>query len=163
MQLLSSAMLLLGVTMAAEAPGFDECDVLYNASVKSLQTPHHVYSTKTLAGGARESPNEAIFVAGVEYVRIHGSWTRSPMVVQEMIEAAQEKLKTRPDVCMVAATETINGEAVTTYKVHNKVTNSDSQVRILRSSGLLQGQTLLLPDKSRMEVRYDYTNVHLPN
>jgi hypothetical protein len=162
MNLLSSAVMLCGVAMASAAQTSDDCDTLYNANIKSLQTPHHVYSTKTSAGGVKAPASEAIFTAEAEYVRIHGNWQRSPMMPRDMIAAAQEKLKSRPDICSVAKTETINGEVVTTYKVHNKATDSDSQVRILQSSGLLQGQSLLLPDKSRMEVRYEYTNVHLP-
>ena len=34
----------------------DDCTVLYNASIKTLQTPHHVFSTKTPASGVKATP-----------------------------------------------------------------------------------------------------------
>ncbi len=162
MNVLSSVALLWGVAMAAAVRASDDCDALYYASIKSLQTPHHVYSTKTSAGGVIAPATEAIFIAEVEYVRIHGNWQRGLMIPRDMIAAAHEKLRSHPDICRVIRVETINGEVVTSYDVHNKATDSNSQVRILKSSGLLQGQSLLLSDKSRMEVRYEYTDVHLP-
>jgi hypothetical protein len=140
----------------------ESCDALYNASIKALQTPHHVYSTKTLANGTKAPGGESIYAAGREYVLIGGAWKRSPMTPQDMIEAAQDKLKTHPDVCTTAGTETINGQAVTVYKVHNNESDTDSLVRVLTSSGLLLGQTLTLPDGAHMEIRYEYAHVQPP-
>jgi hypothetical protein len=148
--------------LALSGHAAESCDALYNASIKALQTPHHVYSTKTLANGTKAPGGESIFAAGREYVLIGGAWKRSPMTPQDMIEAAQDKLKTHPDVCTAAGTETINGQPVTVYKVHNNESETDSLVRVLKSSGLLLGQTLTLPDGARMEIRYEYAHVQPP-
>jgi hypothetical protein len=157
------AMLVIGMGLALLAHGADyTCDTLYNASIKTLQTPHHVYSTKTLANGVKTPSGESIYAGGTEYILLSGSWKRSSMKPQDMIEAAQEKLKTHPDSCTSTGSETINGQAVTTYRVHNNEVDTDSKVWILKSSGLLLGQSLNLPGNSRMEVRYEYTNIHAP-
>ncbi|MEP6548682.1 MAG: hypothetical protein ABJD53_14565 [Gammaproteobacteria bacterium] len=153
------AFVAIALPFAAHA---DNCDALYNAGIKSLQTPHHVYSTKSVAGAVKTPTGESIFAGGIEYILISGSWKRSPMTPQDMIEAAQEKLKTHPDVCTAAGTETIAGQAVITYKVHNNESDTESLVRILKSSGLLLGQSVTLPGDSHMEIRYEYTNVHPP-
>lgn len=163
----SIATRIVALTLAAVAPllsarAADNCDALYNASIKSLQTPHHVFSSKTSAAGVKAPTGESIYAGGIEYILIDGSWKRSPMTPQDMIELAQEKLKTHPDTCASAGTETIDGKAVITYKVHNNEGDTDSLVRVLTSSGLLWGQSVILPGNARMEIRYEYTNVRAP-
>jgi hypothetical protein len=152
----------IGIALAWPAHASDTCDVLYNAGIKTLQTPHHVYSTKTPVHGVKLPSGVSIFAGGIEYILLDGKWQRSRMTPQDMIENAQEKLKTHPDICTAAGAENINGQAVTTYKVHNNENETDSQVQILISSGLLLGQSVTMPDDSRMDIRYEYTNVQPP-
>jgi hypothetical protein len=150
------------LALSASAFAANSCDALHEAGIKAVQTPHHVYSITTSGrAGKAVPPSEAIF-AGVGYLQIHGQWRRSPMPQQDMIEAAQEKLKTHPDTCTVAGDQTVDGLAVTTYKVHNNESGTDSQARILKSNGLLLGQTLILPNGSVVKTRYDYANVQAP-
>ena len=51
---------------------------------------------------------------------------------------------------------------MTAYKVHNNESNTDQQVTILKSNGLLHGSTLMLPNGPRVETRYDYSDVQPP-
>jgi hypothetical protein len=168
------------LTFAAPAFAANTCDALYSAAVKSTQTPHHLYSTTThssesmhrsdtfkrLSGKAmytgKTESGEAIFDGKTEYLQLHGKWMRSPMTQQDMLETAQENMKTHPDTCAVLGDQTAGGQALTAYKVHNNDVGTDSQVRVLKSSGLLQGQTLTMPDGSVVETRYDYGNVQAP-
>lgn len=146
--------------VVASAAHADPCDALYNASIKSLQTPHHVLSTSTRAGKTRTS--EAIYAGGVEYVLINGSWKRSPMTITDMVEAAQDKLKTHPDVCTAKGENTVDGQAVDVYAVHSKEAETDQEVRVSKSTGLMQGSTAKLPGGNVLETRYDYTDVRAP-
>lgn len=146
--------------MCAPAYADNSCDVLYLAGIKSVQTPHHVYSTTTKRG--KQQAGEAIYAGGVEYMELHGKWLRSPKTQQAMLEAAQEKLKTHPDDCAPVGDQTIDGQTVSSYKVHNKELGTTQWVRILKSNGLMQGATLTLPDGSVVESRYEYDNVHAP-
>lgn len=151
------------MAFVTSARAADTCDALYNAGIKAVQMPHHVYTTTTAGrAGKVVPPSEAIFAGGVEYLRVGGQWRRSAMPQKAMLEAAQEKLKTHPDTCTVAGDRTIDGQAVTTYKVHNKESGSDSLVHILKSNGRLLGQTLTLPDGSVVNSRYEYSNVQPP-
>jgi hypothetical protein len=136
------------------------CDALYNAAIRSLQTPHHVYSTRTTRDG-KSKTGEALYAGGAEYLRMGGQWRRSKMPQNETLEAAREKLKTHPDTCVAAGEATVDGQPVMTWTVHNGESETDSQVHIL-SSGLLLGQTLTLPDGSVVKTRYDYANVQPP-
>lgn len=150
------------LSLCGPAFAANPCDALYNASIKAVQTPHHVYTTTT--GGRSEKPqsSEAIFAGGVEYLQIHGQWRRSAMPQRYMVAAAQERLRTHPDTCTLDGDETVDGQAVTTYKVHSNADGTDSRVHILKSTGLLLGQTLTRPDGSVVKTRYDYTNVQPP-
>jgi hypothetical protein len=168
------------LTCALPAFAADPCDALYNAGIKAVQTPHHVYSTTThsaetmhqsdtfkrLTGKAmytgKTESVEAIFNGKIEYLQLHGEWKRSPMPQQDMVEAAQEKLKTHPDTCTFVGDQMVDGQAVGVYKAHNNESDANQQVRILKSNGLMQGGTLTLPDGSTVETRYEYSNVQAP-
>ena len=158
--ILASA-LLAGAAFAHSAYAADTCDALYQASIKTFQTPHHAYSTSTPRGGQPKT-GEAVLSGGVEYIQLRGRWMRSPMTPQEMTDEARDKLKTHPDTCSVVGTRLAGGQRVTVYKVHSKESGTDQQVRILNSSGLLQGGTATLPDGMTVDTRYEYGNVQAP-
>ncbi len=149
------------VALAPASHANNTCDALYQAGIKSVQTPHHVYSTTTLRDG-RPQTGEAVYAGGVEYLLFHGKWMRSPMSQQAMLEGAQDKLKTHPDICTLVGKQTVDGQLVSVYEVHNNEAGTDQMVRILDASGLMQGSTLTLPNHSVVETRYDYANVQAP-
>jgi hypothetical protein len=139
----------------------DACDPLYRSAIKSVQTPHRVYSTTTMRGG-KAVTREAVYAGGVEYLNLGGRWSRSPMPQKDMIEAAEEKLKTHPDICTRIGDSRAGGETVGVYKAHNKELGTDQEVRIIESSGLMQGGRMSLPNGSVVETRYEYDNVTAP-
>jgi len=140
---------LAGTVFAAPARGANTWDALYDAGIKAVQLPHHVSTTKTDGRtGKVVQSTEGVFTGGLEYMRVGGRWRRSPLPQQPMLGAAQEKLKTHPDTCTDARDETVEGHAVTTHKVHDKEGGTDSLAHIFKSTGLLLGQTLTLPDGS---------------
>jgi hypothetical protein len=55
----------------------------------------------------------------------------------------------------------VGGQAVSVYKAHSNEMETDQTVRIFKSSGLLQGATMGLPNGG-MEIRYEYDNVQAP-
>lgn len=138
----------------------DPCDLLYEAAIKSLQTPHHVFNTTTQAGKVQRG--EAIYAGGVEYLQRGGQWQRSRMAVAEMVEAAKENLKTHPDVCSAQGSRMVDALAVDVFAVHSKEGGTDQEVRVAKATGLLQGSTMKLPDGALIETRYDYANVQVP-
>lgn len=153
--------LIIAIASPLAASAADPCDALYNAGIKSLQTPHHVFTTSTRSGG-KPRAGEAIYAGGVEYLQLNGKWQRSPLPQQEMVEAAQEKLRTHPETCTLVGDQSADGQAVSVYKVRDKDSGTEQLVRILKSNGLLQGSTVTLPDGSVVETRYEYTNVRAP-
>jgi len=150
-----------GSAPAVGANAADTCDVLYSAGIRAVQTPHHVYSSTTHRGGKPQS-GEAVYAGGIEYVLLNGKWQRSPMTPQDMLEAAQARLKAHSDTCTLVGDQMVGGQTVSVYKAHDNERGTEQLVRILKSSGLLQGSTLTLPDGTVVETRYEYTNVRAP-
>ncbi|MEO8924326.1 MAG: hypothetical protein ABI330_16100, partial [Caldimonas sp.] len=102
-----------------------------------------------------------IYAGGVHYLKVDGEWQRSRMTTQDMVQMMQEKLKTHPDICTRMGDQTIGGQAVSVYKAHNNEVGTDQVVRIFKSSGLMQGDTVSLPNQS-VEMRYEYAGVQAP-
>ncbi len=150
----------LAAAMTTPVLAVNSCDEAYQAGIKSIQTPHHLYSTTTMPGG-KSRIGETIYAGGVEYLKNGSQWKRSRMKPQDMVELAQEKMKTHPDTCTRLADQSVGGQAVAVYKVHNNEENIDQVVRVFRSNGLMQGATLSLPSQS-VETRYEYGNVQAP-
>lgn len=168
------------IAFTTPASAADTCDVLYQAAIKTLQTPHHVYTTTTHSTEqmrnsdtfkrgtgralyqARTESSEAIFDGKVEYLRVHGKWMRGRMSRDDMLELAQEKLKTHPDTCTPAGDQTIGGQAVSVYTARNREAGSQQTVGVFKSTGLLQGGTVTMPDGGVVETRYEYDNARAP-
>lgn len=146
---------------AAPARANNSCDAVLDAGIKQVQTPHHVHSsTKTSSGKVTSS--EAIFVGGVEYLRVgDGNWRRSPMTAREMLQDAQDKRKeSSADTCRNLGDQTVAGQAATLYDFHPGG-GVDSKIWISKSSGLPLRQTIDL-DGTVIDGRTDYTNVQAP-
>jgi hypothetical protein len=137
------------------------CDAVYNAGIKTVQTPHRLFSTNTRNGKATSS--ETVFADGVEYYRLDGRWQRSLMTAKEMLAAAEEKLKAQPDTCVVVEDDIAEGQAIAVYQVRNSEMESESRVRVFKGSGLLQGQSAGVVGQSAMETRYEYSDVKAPS
>lgn len=159
----------------------DGCDAVYQAGLKSVQTPHHMYITTThgdermrdsekfrhltgkpLYAGKTES-SEAVFDGKAEYLQVHGKWRRSPVAQADMLAAAKEKLQTRPDSCTAKGEQSIDGQTVEVYAVRGNGSGSEQLVRISKSSGLLQGGSSTQSDGTVVNARYAYDDVHAPD
>ena len=178
--LLGAALSACALTLTTPAFGDNSCDPVYQAAVKSLQTPYHSYSTMTrgaeamsrsdsfkrLTGKAmyaKTETTESIFDGKASYIQIHGKWTRSRAAQADMVDNAREKLKTHPDTCTLAGNQTVDGQPVSVYTISDAEAGSGpgGQLRILKSNGLLQGGTQNLGDQM-IETRYDYIHVQAP-
>ena len=155
-----SALLLTAATMITPAHAANVCDAVYQAQIKSIQTPNHSYQANTMAG--KSVVGEGVFAGGVEYVKSNGQWKRSPITQQDMLEIGQEKLKTHPETCTVVGDQNKDGQAVTMYKLHNTELGVDAQVWIAKSSGLRVHETVLFDSQNSTDIRYDYSNVQPP-
>ncbi len=149
------------ISAALNSAHAGSCDPVFQAGIKSVQTPHHVFSTVTRAG--KVTPSESIFVGGVEYVQHDGHWQPSKVTAAQMLSDAKENAASQTSTCTPRPDEVIGGETVAVYAVHNSETDADSTVRIFKSRGLLQGQTAKIPDGPNVETRYEYSNITAPN
>ncbi len=151
----------LAVAMTHPALAANTCDEVYQAGIKTVQTPHHLYYTITQGQGKLPS-TELVYAGGVTYVKMDGKWRRSIMKPQDQLELAKDDVKTKlPDTCTRVGDQTIGGQAVSVYKAHKNEAGTEQVIRIFRSSGLLQSDTVSLSNQS-VEMRYEYTDVRAP-
>ncbi|MEO6799574.1 MAG: hypothetical protein ABI178_06530 [Rhodanobacter sp.] len=184
-QLLPSCVLagICALAFAAPALADNSCDAPYSAVVKSTQTPRHVYSTRThsaqemqdsdhfkrLTGkptySSKTEISESIVPGGAfDYGTVKGQWKRQPSSAKDNLEMAQDRLNAHEDTCTLVGDQTADGQSVTVYQLHRKGADdhADTQLRVLKSSGLFEGQTTKWPGGSSIVTRYDYNNVQPP-
>ncbi len=172
--------LVAAMVVAESACAADACDPVYEATIKALQTPNHAYLTmihsdgemansntfKRLTGKAmyasKTETSETIFDGKTAYLLYHGKWMRSPMQPKDVLNDAQEKAKAHAATCTLVGAQSIDGQAATLYKVHNRETDTDEQVWVSNSSGLPVHVKSMDASGNGDEMRYEYTNVHAP-
>jgi len=146
-----------------------ECKVVFDATDKVADTPHHIYSVRTGPGKeTTQQKNELIYAGGVIYVQVRGQWRKSPLTPTQQREQQQENRKNAKNIsCHHLRDETVNGEPAAVYSAHAETedTKSDAVVWISKSSGLLLRQDENLDsdgDKFQVSARYEYGNVTPP-
>lgn len=151
------------MTFAGPARADASCDPVYDAGIKQMQTPHHIFTSRSAHGGMGASTTETIFAGGIVYVQLHGQWQRSPISASEMLRNAQDKRKSDSgdDTCRALGEDAVDGEATAVYSLHNDG-GADSKLWVSKANGSLLRQTIRLPDGSLIDSRYDYANVVAP-
>ena len=159
----ASLALLISTGGAALAHADASCNPVYDAGIKQLQTPHHVYTTRSGHAGHAAQKSETIYAGGVEYMQLDGRWQRSRLTAAEMLASAQEKRKTSAEgeTCKALGDEKVGDAAASVYSLHND-DGVDSRLWLAESDGSLLRQTITLPDGSTVDSRYDYANVQAP-
>ena len=158
-----SLALLFSIAGAAPAHADASCNPVYDAGIKQLQTPHHIYTTRSGHAGRAVQKSETIYAGGVEYMQLGGRWQRSPLTAAEMLASAQEKRATPAagETCKALGDENVGDAAAAVYSLHND-DGVDSMLWLAKSDGSLLRQTITLPDGSTVDSRYDYANVQSP-
>jgi hypothetical protein len=73
----------------------DSCQPVFDALTKVVTTPNHGYSTQTgslVKGKTRSS--ETIFVQGARYVRVDGTWAKSLLRTEDILQQEKENRRT---------------------------------------------------------------------
>jgi len=134
------AITLLALASIAHA-GDGSCDAVYRAGIKAVQTPHHLYTHTTARDGMVVTGESIAPGDSFQYRKANGTWTRRPSSDKDNLEMAQDKLRSDPDTCTLIGDQTVDGQAVVAYAVHANQRHTASEVRIVKASGLLEGQT----------------------
>jgi hypothetical protein len=151
--------LLIGATPVA-AQG--DCQLVFDAGSKVLDTPAHLYITMNMGGTPQTG--ESIYVAGTMYTKFGDKWSVSPVSLQEMKAMAQKNRQTNKTTCRYLKDEPVNGEMAAVYSMHDESPKgtSDSQVWISKAKGLPLRSEVDLGDKNHVSTRYEYGNVKPP-
>jgi len=160
--------LLIGTTALAAQ---DTCQPLYDAMLKVIDTPTHIYTTMGTAPNSGGKPHtiEVIYAAGTVYTTVGGKWIRNKMTPQQVVKMERENRRNSKMSCRYLKDESINGENSAVYTTHSETDGQkdDGQVWISKTNGLPVRQELDidmqgLPNKQHYSMRYEYANVHPP-
>jgi hypothetical protein len=151
------------MNFAAPARADASCNAVYDAGIKQMKTPHHVFTSRSAHGRTAASTSETIFAGGVIYVQMHSQWQRSPITAEAMLQHAKEKREgdSSDETCRPLGDEAVEGMAAAVYSLHNDA-GADSKLWVAKANGLLLRQIITLPDGSSIDNRYDYANVQAP-
>jgi hypothetical protein len=147
-----------------------DCQPLFDALNKATKTPTHIYVTETNAGGKPRS-YETIYAAGSVYVKVKGSWTRSPVTPQQVVKQEQENWQNGKVTCRYLRDEPISGETAAVYSMRGETSDPDQkfdgQVSISKSSGLplrreqdIEGGMTRARDTSPCAMNTETSNLH---
>jgi hypothetical protein len=155
-------------TASAEAQALSqECQAMMNAGVKQFTVPSHAFMTSTGISSAL-TQSEMIYVNGATYAMVNGTWMKSPVSVEQLIQQSQAQVASaKSHTCRAMPDETVDGIAASVYTSHSETATgaSDSRVWIAKATGLpikSEIDMTMGARKSHTSVRYEYNNVTAP-
>ena len=99
----------------------DSCQPVFDALTKVVTTPNHTYSIQTgsLVKGKPRS-GETIYVQGARYVRVDGTWTKSRLRTEDILQQEKENRANGKASCQFVRNEAANGESAMLYAMHSE-------------------------------------------
>ena len=144
-----------------------ECQAMMDAGVKQFSVPSHAFMTSTGISSAL-TQSEMINVNGATYAMVNGTWMKSPVSVEQLIQQGQAQVASaKTHTCQAMPDETLDGVAASVYTSHTETATgaTDSRVWIAKATGLpIKSEIdMTMGDrKSHTSVRYEYNNVTAP-
>ena len=163
----SLMIVMLGAAQAGAQTLSPECQAMMDAGVKQFSVPSHAFMTSTGISSAL-TQSEMINVNGATYAMVNGTWMKSPVSVEQLIQQSQAQVASaKAHTCQAMPDETLDGVAASVYTSHTETATgaTDSRVWIAKATGLpIKSEIdLTMGDrKSHTSVRYEYNNVTAP-
>ena len=163
----SLMIVMLGAAQAGAQALSPECQAMMDAGVKQFSVPSHAFMTSTGISSAL-TQSEMINVNGATYAMVNGTWMKSPVSVEQLIQQSQAQVASaKAHTCQAMPDETLDGVAASVYTSHTETANgaTDSRVWIAKATGLPVKSEIDMTmgdRKSHTSVRYEYNNVTAP-
>lgn len=145
----------------AQAPA-GPCKAVFDAMLKEAMTPHHAVTT------TNGRTSELIRTADETFLKIGGTWKRSPMSPQDLLAQQQKNIRdTTSASCTVLPGEVVGGTAAAVYQAHYEQQArgaTDAKVWIAKATGLplRTDVSLQAGEKVSIVTTFDYDNITAP-
>jgi hypothetical protein len=164
---MTRVLLLALIAGAGAAPAFAQapagpCKPVFDAMLKEAVTPHHAVTT------TNGKTNELIRTADETFLKIGGTWKRSPMSPQDLLAQQQKNIRdTTSASCTVLPGEVVSGTAATVYHAHYEQPDlgvTDAKVWIGKTTGLPLRTDVSLQAGQKVSVvsTFDYDHITAP-
>jgi len=138
------------------------CTEVFDAGVRDVETPHHIYYTKA-SDKADGRSMESIFDGRAIYSNAKGTWQKSETAHGVMLENAHEKRQKLDATCTRVGTESIDGQSATHWHIKPDSDSDAAESDLwIGEKGLPIHQRMVMPDRATRDVRIDYTDVKAP-
>ena len=164
---ISLATTVLCAASAAAQTLSPECQAMMDAGMKQFSVPSHAFMTSTGISSAL-TQTEMINVNGVTYAMVNGTWMKSPVSVDQLVQQSQAQVASaKAHTCQLMPDETVDGVTATVYTSHTETATgtTDSRLWIAKATGLPLKSEIDMTmgaQKSHTSVRYEYNNVTAP-
>jgi len=151
------------------------CDPIFSAVTKLLQTPNHQFMSQSIGSEAatgKLQTGETISTGDASYIKFNNSWRKAPITPQEMLKHQEEGRHLAKESCSFVKDDESEGGAKL-YKAHTETPKgiSDVQIWISPATGLpvREEVDLTILDKAAAQakthssIRFNYENVKLPD
>lgn len=158
-----AALLALPATAVAQGAASGPCKPVFDAVTKEVSTPHHAV---TLKDGTTQG--ESIATADAIYVKLKGTWVKSPLTPKALLAQQQENIRSVTSAsCTALPGEVVDGIATNVWQAHYEQADmgaSDSKVWIAKATGLpvRTEATLQAGEKVSMVTHFDYDHITAP-
>src|SRR6476646_598374 len=106
---ISLATTVLCAASAAAQTLSPECQAMMDAGAKQFSVPSHAFITSTGISSAL-AQSEMINVNGATYAMVNGTWMKSPVSVDQLIQQSQAQVASaKSHTCQVMPDETVDG------------------------------------------------------
>jgi len=146
------------------------CQAPLAAMSKQIVTPTHIVATSKTRG-VPPKVVESIYSGGVIYIKVKGTWKRSPVSVEEMRQQESQNVRDATSMtCTRLRDEVVDGEPAAVFQVRS-VNGQTSTATLwvssrtglpLRSSNDLESSSDQTGTGVHLEIRYDYQDVRPP-
>lgn len=142
------------------------CQAVLDAVIKQAGVPvRQLITIESAASPGKPLKSEMIRMADTIYMQVGGQWVARPYDSQKAVSDSRQAMQKAAYTCARLRSDTVDGKQATLYSVQTKSEQGTTDAEIwIAADGLPIRQHTVMqgPNKTRHEVRFDYTNVTAP-
>ena len=142
------------------------CQAVLDAVIKQAGVPVRQFITiESAASPGKPLKSEMIRTGDTIYMQIGGQWVARPYDSQKAVSDSRQAMQKAAYTCARLRRDTVDGKPATLYSVQTKSEQGTTDAEIwIAADGLpiRQHTDMQGPNKTRHEVRFDYTKVTAP-
>lgn len=156
----------LGLSAGGARADDAACQAVLDAVIKQAGVPvRQIITIESAASPSKPIKSEIIRTGDTLYMLVGSQWVMRPYDSQKAVNDSRQAMQKAAYTCTRVRSDTVDGKQATLYSVRTKSEQGTTDAEIwIAADGLpiRQHTDMQGPNKTRHEVRFDYTNVTAP-